>query len=402
MKPEDLQAKLEKARAEFYLLYEIGNAMRSTLVLDKILYIILTSVTAHVGLGFNRAMLFLVDAKTNILRGEMGIGPDSPEQAVDIWNKVCCDKKSLEDFVSSGQKFKEELSKSQLNNAVRDIEIPLDGTGGILALTALEGMSFEIITSDAREKLGFDPYLTQLKLERFATVPVKAKNTVVGIIVVDNIITNECIDKDDIWLLTLFANQAGLAIENARLYEKTLLTSYRDSLTGLWNHGYFHYILSLQTSLSDMNKKPVSLLFIDIDHFKNYNDNIGHPAGDVVLKTVADILKVNVKEGDIVARYGGEEFACILPETNKDTAYYIAEGLRKEIEAHKFSNQEVQPLKKITISAGIATYSDDADSSKTLIDYADTALYAAKRQGRNRVVAYTSDFSIKVASNNPM
>jgi diguanylate cyclase (GGDEF)-like protein len=385
---QNLQTKLEKARSELYLLYEIGNAMRSTLVLEEILYIILTSVTAHVGLGFNRAMLFLVDPFKNILKGEMGIGPDSPEQAEDIWARLSLEKKTLDDFISSRQKFKEELSKSKLNKTIRNMGVPLNEHGGILALTAMERMPFEITTQEAREKLRLDPYLDQLKLERFVTVPLEAKDTVIGIIVADNIITDETIEKDDVKLLTLFANQAGLAIENARLYERTLLMSYQDSLTRLWNHGYFQYLLSLQISLSDTNKKPVSLIVIDIDNFKNYNDKIGHPAGDEVLKQVAEILKTAVREGDIVARYGGEEFVCILPDTNKDTAAKIAERLRIKIENHRFQNQEIQPLKKITISAGIATYPDDADGKKALISCADTSLYTAKNQGKNKVVGY--------------
>ena len=133
---------------------------------------------------------------------------------------------------------------------------------------------------------------------------------------------------------------------------------------------------------------PVSLLIMDVDFFKNYNDTLGHPAGDEVLRQLSAILKHTVRDNDIVARYGGEEFAIILPSTGKKGAAALAERIRKKVEKHKFPDEEVQPNGTLTISIGCATYPDDAVIMEDLIVAADRALYSAKAQGRNRVVFF--------------
>jgi diguanylate cyclase (GGDEF)-like protein len=125
-------------------------------------------------------------------------------------------------------------------------------------------------------------------------------------------------------------------------------------------------------------------VFFDVDHFKNYNDTLGHPAGDVALKTVAGILKSSIRKSDIAVRYGGEEFCVILPEGDMKSAFNFAERLRNQIESHHFEKEEVQPSGKLTISLGVASFPKNADSSKQLIDKADAALYNAKGSGRNR------------------
>ena len=119
-----LKTVLEKMEKEFSMLYEISNAMRTTLKLDQILYIILTALTAHEGLGFNRAMLFLVNEKENVLEGVMGIGPHSAEEAGKIWSAVSTKKMTLEDFIASYDSFRKD-SDSNLNNLVKGIKIPL-------------------------------------------------------------------------------------------------------------------------------------------------------------------------------------------------------------------------------------------------------------------------------------
>ncbi len=125
-------------------------------------------------------------------------------------------------------------------------------------------------------------------------------------------------------------------------------------------------------------------MFFDVDHFKNYNDTLGHPAGDMALKTVARILNSTIRKSDIAVRYGGEEFCVILPEDDMESAFKFAERLRKLIESHYFEKEEVQPSGKFTISLGVASFPQNADSSQQLIDKADAALYNAKGSGRNR------------------
>ena len=388
MERKNIQERLDRVRAELAIFYEIGNAMRSTLNLEEILFIILTGVTSHAGLGFNRAMLFLVNEQEHALEGKMGLGPHSGEEAGRIWTGISSQQMSLEDLISAYAFYKK--GGSDLDKAVRSIKLPLREDAGVLAMTVLEGMSFEITTDETRQNTANDPVLQSLRTEYFVTVPLKAKDKVVGVILADNLFTKKPILKDDIRTLTMFANHAGLAIENSRLYEQTVYESNTDTLTRLWNHGYFQFLLTEELTKAYENKTPVSMIMFDIDNFKNYNDTNGHQMGDQILREVARILKTVCDGKGFVARYGGEEFAVILPNQAKDPAYAIADNLRMEIENYEFKRQEVQPNKSLTISAGLSTYPEDALDKERLIYLADMALYEAKRTGKNKVCAYRS------------
>lgn len=388
MDKHQLQKELEKSRAELWMFYEIGNLMRSTLKLEQILYIILTCVTSHEGLGFNRAMLFLVNERKKTLEGKVGIGPDTADEADKIWKKIEAEKTTLKDLINVYKAFIKRKG-SRLDKVVKSIKVPLRESGGILALTVLEGMTFEITTDEVSKKVK-DPICALLKTEHFVTVPLKAKDKTIGIILVDNIFTKEPITKDDIRILTMFANQAGLAIENSHLYEKTVSLSHSDSLTNLINHGRFQYLLSRNLKQAAKLKKPTSLLMIDIDNFKNFNDTLGHPAGDMVLINIAKILKKTCRSTDIVARYGGEEFIVVLFDTNKESAWGLAERLRQAVEKFDFPGQEIQPDKNLTISLGLASFPEDAKNKAELISKADSALYQAKAAGKNRTHIYSA------------
>ncbi|MFC1630972.1 diguanylate cyclase [Candidatus Omnitrophota bacterium] len=389
MDKHELNKELEKSRSELWMFYEIGNLMRTTLKLDEILYIILTCVTSHEGLGFNRAMLFLVNERKKSLEGKMGIGPDTAEQADKIWKKIESEKTTLRELISAHKSFIKKKA-SRLDKLVKSIKVPLRESAGILALTVMEGMTFEI-TTDAISKKVKDQICALLKTKHFVTVPLKAKDKTIGVILVDNIFTGKPITKDDIRILTMFANQAGLAIENSHLYEKTVSLSHSDSLTGLVNHGRFQYLLSRNVQLSAKTKRPLSLIIIDIDYFKHFNDTLGHPAGDKVLINIARILKRTCRSTDIVGRYGGEEFVVVLPDTNKESAWGLAERLRQAIEETKFPNQEVQPSKNLTISLGLASFPEDAKIKDELIVKTDKALYQAKKAGKNRTHIYSGN-----------
>ncbi|MBL7085316.1 MAG: sensor domain-containing diguanylate cyclase [Candidatus Omnitrophica bacterium] len=388
MEKHEHQKELEKSRAELWMFYEIGNLMRTTLKLNEILYIILTCVTSHEGLGFNRAMLFLVNERKKVLEGKVGIGPDTAEQADKIWRKIEAEKTTLKDLIKAHKAFIKRKG-SRLDKLVKSIKIPLRESAGILALTVLEGMTFEITTDEVSKKVK-DPICALLKTEHFVTVPLKAKDKTIGVILVDNIFTKEAITKDDIRILTMFANQAGLAIENSHLYEKTVSLSHSDSLTNLINHGRFQYLLSRELKNTAKEKKPLSLVMIDIDNFKNFNDTLGHPTGDKVLINIAKILKKTCRSSDILARYGGEEFVVVLSDTNKESAWGLAERLRQAIEGFNFPGQEVQPNKNLTISLGLASFPEDAKIKGELISKTDSALYQAKAAGKNRTHIYSA------------
>ncbi len=390
---KDLKLELERMEREFSMLYEISNAMRTTLKLDQVLYIILTALTAHEGLGFNRAMLFLVNEKEGVLEGVMGIGPHSAEEAGKIWHAISQRQMTLEDFIGAYDSFRKD-TESKLNNLVKGVKIPLREDMGILSLTILEGMPFEITSDEAKKKV--EPELTKaLGTDYFVTVPLKAKEKVLGAILVDNIFNKKPITKYDIRMLTLFANHAGLAIENSRLYEETVYLSNIDWLTKLWNYGRFQQLLSLELEKAKINETALSLVMLDIDNFKNFNDTFGHIKGDKVLKEISTILKDNSRKMDHVARYGGEEFNIIMPDTNKENAIYSCERLRREVEKFYFQDTSLFGHKSLTISLGLVSFPDDADSKDELINKADVALYEAKRTGKNKTCTYKRELGDK-------
>lgn len=386
-KEKYLKDSIERMEWEFSMLYEVSNAMRTTLKLDQVFYIILTALTSHEGLGFNRAMLFLVNEKDNTLEGVMGIGPHSGEEANKIWHSLSQSEMTLDDFVSAYDSFKRD-PESKLNMIVKGMKIPLREDMGVLALTILEGMPFEITTDEARRKV--DPEIIKmLNTNFFVTIPLKTKDKVLGAILVDNVFNKKPITKNDVRMLTMFANHAGLAIENSRLYEETVYLSNIDWLTKLWNYGRFQQLLTLEIEKARINSTTLSLVMIDVDNFKNYNDTHGHLKGDEALRNIAEIFHDKSRKCDPVARYGGEEFVIIMPNTIKDNAKLFAERLRSEVEKFYAGDTAIIPEKRLTISAGIASYPEDAVTKDDLISMADVALYQAKRGGKNRIYLAT-------------
>jgi len=384
---QNLKSELERLNWEFSLLYEVSNAIRTTLKLDQVLYIILTALTSHEGLGFNRAMLFLVNDKESVLEGMMGIGPHTAEEAGKIWQAISQSMMTLDDFIASYDSFKKD-PESKLNSIVKGIKIPLREDMGILALTILEGMPFEITSQEAKKLV--DPEIQKtLNTEFFVTIPLKAKDKVLGAILVDNIFNKKPITKSDVKMLTMFANHAGLAIENSRLYEETVYLSSIDGLTKLWNYGKFQHNLSLELERSKYTDANISLVMADVDNFKNYNDTLGHIKGDEALKQIAAVLQSKSRKFDTVARYGGEEFVIIMPNTSKENARLFCERLRSEVEKLYADDVKLQPEKRLTISCGIATYPEDADNKEELVSRSDLALYEAKRAGKNRSCIYS-------------
>jgi diguanylate cyclase (GGDEF)-like protein len=190
--------------------------------------------------------------------------------------------------------------------------------------------------------------------------------------------------------------QDVLAIEYALLYERTLQVAITDQLTGLYNFGYFRDRLREERARATRTHRLLSLILFDIDHFKMYNDTNGHPAGNDVLKRIARVLREEAGELDVVARYGGEEMAIILPESSRKEAFDLAERIRRRVESTTFPRMESQPGGRLTLSAGVATYPVDAASSSELIRRADESLYAAKRAGRNRTVAYDPPHKVRL------
>ena len=199
-------------------------------------------------------------------------------------------------------------------------------------------------------------------------------------------------DDDDLSLLFGIANQLLLAIDNNRRYEDSMV----DPLTGLYNVRYFQESLLLEFNRAKLSEKPFSLLMIDVDFFKKFNDTHGHATGDLVLKQVANAIFKTCRETDTVARYGGEEFVVILPETDSRSAFFAAERIRKRIESVELKVGD-QTL-KITASVGAASFPELSSDISELTSRADLAMYAVKKSGRNNSKVYTADMEEALAS----
>ena len=186
---------------------------------------------------------------------------------------------------------------------------------------------------------------------------------------------------------TLMVSLKKHAEELERLNSSLEDLAVHDGLTGLHNHRYFRDSLDQELSRSSRHERPFSLVFMDVDHFKKFNDAHGHMAGDEVLKGLSRIFKGDKRTSTIVARYGGEEFVALLPEATRDKASEYAELVRSRVEAATFQDGRGRERCKVTISLGVATFPDDGTDSKSLMEHADRALYQAKESGRNRVCA---------------
>ncbi|MFQ5864031.1 MAG: diguanylate cyclase [bacterium] len=200
-------------------------------------------------------------------------------------------------------------------------------------------------------------------------------------------------DSIELELFDKISEQLAFTLKNILLFEHTKELSITDDLTGIYNRRYFNQRFERELQRSKRYHHLLSLLMLDIDHFKMYNDLKGHIKGDEVLKKLAVTLENNLRKADIVARFGGEEFVILLPEISKHQACKVADKLRRKIENTPFENEKSLPEGKITISIGLAVYPDDSEEPQKLIQYADNALYLAKSRGRNRVVCHGMDMS---------
>ena len=167
-------------------------------------------------------------------------------------------------------------------------------------------------------------------------------------------------------------------------YQEALGRSQLDWLTGLYNHGYFQQFLGYELKRALDQGFPVSLIMIDVDDFKSYNDTLGHSAGDAILREMGQVVRNCIREVDFAARYGGEEFAVVLPYVTRENVLIIAERIHKALTTHQFFHDESIKLKNPTVSMGIAVFPEDATNKADFIIQADSMLYLAKKNGKNQ------------------
>lgn len=241
-----------------------------------------------------------------------------------------------------------------------------------------------IVLMEEKERLPADVYEglnhEMAALGAHVAVPLIFRSHINGVLTLGEKIGGAAFVQEDFNAMETLAGQAAVALENARLYRMATT----DGLTGLYHQSYFRDRLAEEMHRSSRYGLDLTLIMLDIDHFKQFNDSHGHLAGDKTLKRVAQTIAQHIRESDIAARYGGEEFAVILPETDPDSGYRLAERLRKTVESISVNGNSV------TISLGVGSFQPDPDASlESFIQQVDQALYAAKHHGRNQV--YVSD-----------
>ena len=215
-------------------------------------------------------------------------------------------------------------------------------------------------------------------------VPMMAQGEALGLLYLSALESGHLSEAKQRLAVTV-AEHIALALANLTLQETLQRQSIRDSLTGLFNRRYLEESLVREIHRADRKQQPLGIIMLDVDHFKRFNDTFGHEAGDAVLREMGLFVQKNIRESDIACRYGGEELMLILPETCLETTRKRAEQIREGVK-HLNVQHRRQPLGGITISVGVACFPEDGLTGEALIQAADTALYEAKAQGRDRVV----------------
>jgi two-component system cell cycle response regulator len=229
-----------------------------------------------------------------------------------------------------------------------------------------------------------DPSVTpETALAGFGAFPISTTNRLTGLLALGGKTMARMTPETELFLAQV-ANQAQIVVENSRHYDRIKNLSIRDGLTELYNHRHSMALIANEFERVGRYQEWLSVLMVDIDHFKRINDEHGHPVGDLVLRDVARIMKETLRTVDSIGRYGGEEFMAILPHTSYDEARRTGERVRKAVEDHVFRAGDKKI--KVTISIGVSSYPSEAvDTPNGLIREADKALYRAKETGRNRV-----------------
>ncbi len=255
--------------------------------------------------------------------------------------------------------------------------------GGLTDRVLREG---EILFVEDTEEEAFfrNPIAVSEGIRSLICVPLVVKGSIQGILYLDDFVPRR-FDREDMTLVPVMASFAAMAIVNAKLHRRTKVMAITDELTGLHNHRYFRQIYRLEFGRAKRYRKPLSLIMLDVDDFKRFNDAYGHAIGDRVLETIGEIVLQTVRAVDYAFRYGGEELVVLLPETPRDNALLVAERLRERIEEGATASLTGVVDRSVTVSVGVVCYPDDGAGRDELFNRVDGLMYQAKRSGKNRV-----------------
>lgn len=280
-----------------------------------------------------------------------------------------------------------EKTSNKKENSGRRKKIRLKRGEGIAGWVAHEGIPIVLpdVSQDDRFLRHIDSS-SRHEAKSLMCVPIRSKGNILGVFEIINNTSSGSFTRDDLTLFLRLVDHAAIAIEMTTIYQKMAEISVTDDLTKLFNTRYLNRTLEIEVTRSNRHKTSLSLIFMDIDHFKVINDNYGHLVGSKLLVEVGQILIQSLRTIDIVARYGGDEFVMVLPQTAPGAALNIAERIRKAVEQYVFLKKDGYSL-RMTASFGIASYPESAKSKEDLLRLADEAMYRVKNQTRNGVYA---------------
>ncbi|HSN92460.1 MAG TPA: sensor domain-containing diguanylate cyclase [Anaeromyxobacteraceae bacterium] len=345
MQPQDLLRELKRTVDELQALNDIGRALTSTLELPEVLHLVMQKVSELLRAG-SRSLL-LLDEAAGELYSEVAVGPGA-----------------------------ERLAQAR---------VPLGD--GIAGWVAREGQPvlLEDARTDARYSDRFDA-LAGPETRCVLAVPLLAKGRVLGVIELAAGEAARPFSAEDLLTLRTIADYAAIAIDNAQAYERIKELTVVDDHTGLYNARHLYRTLESEVARGGRYGRCFSVVFLDLDRFKDVNDRYGHQVGSAALREVGDLLRRSLRSADVAVRYGGDEFVLLLPEADREQALGVAERIRARFEAARFLGDrglEVQ----VTASIGVATFPEDGDTPEAVLGAADAAMYRVKQRSRNGVEA---------------
>jgi len=280
-----------------------------------------------------------------------------------------------------------EKTSHKKENSGRRKKIRLKSGEGIAGWVAHEGIPIVLpdVSQDDRFSRRIDSS-SRHEAKSLMCVPIRSKGNILGVFEIINNTSSGSFTRDDLTLFLRLVDHAAIAIEMTTIYQKMAEIAVTDDLTKLFNTRYLNRTLEIEITRSNRHKTSLSLIFMDIDHFKVINDNYGHLVGSKLLVETGQILIRSLRTIDIVARYGGDEFVMVLPQTAPGAALIIAERIRKAMEQYVFLKKDGYSL-HMTASFGVASYPESAKSKEDLLRLADEAMYRVKNQTRNGVYA---------------
>jgi len=361
------ESRTEKQLKILSAITRIHQSIGATLELEEISKILVTELARIVKCA--GCAIFLIEGDKARILAEHGFSSAFPSEGTAVPEGVQC--------TPGGETVSPTSGRTCGSNKEFKLDMP--------AIKHIIDGKESIFTGDVEKSLAAGCVPQEATITSLLCIPIMVHKKVQGIIHLDSPEKN-AFDEDDLRFGELLSMEISIAIERSMMYAQIKTQSIKDGLTGCFNRGKFDEDITVETARSKRYKRPLSLLMIDIDWFKNYNDFHGHPKGDELLKKIVNIFRQNARITDRIYRYGGEEFAVLLPETGQENALYTAKRFQKIVETERFEGEEFsQPGKKVTISIGIATSPTHTDNYEELLKLADAALYKAKQTGKNKV-----------------